>query len=60
MSDFSSMNTTQLMVEANRLRKKLKKTLGRLKSRVQKGSKLSGVDLTGNQDLVDLLVSIEL
>ena len=42
------------------LRKKLKKTLGRLKSRVQKGSKLYGVDLTGNQDLVDLLVSIEL
>tara|TARA_R100001163_G_scaffold3421_1_gene5037 strand:+ start:398 stop:988 length:591 start_codon:yes stop_codon:yes gene_type:complete len=28
MSDFSSMNTTQLMVEANRLRKKLKKRRG--------------------------------
>ena len=28
MSDFSSMNTTQLMVEANRLRKKLKRRRG--------------------------------
>ena len=28
MSDFSSMNTTQLMIEANRLRKKLKKRRG--------------------------------
>ena len=28
MSDFGSMNTTQLMIEANRLRKKLKKRRG--------------------------------